>query len=184
MVSAVGHETDVTIADFVADVRAPTPSAAAELAVPERTALLETEQSLLRRMNAAFAHQLAQKGLRLASAQKRLEAQSPAGARERAAARLAAAVAAMEAALRRTLAEREYALKQAAIRLSAAGPVETMRRGYAVALSGGRAVRSVDMLSPGDTLEIVMANGRAGAQVTHVEKGWAADGGKEKDAQL
>lgn len=87
VVSAVGHETDVTIADFVADVRAPTPSAAAELAVPERGALLEAEQSLLRRMNAAFSHQLAQKGLRLAAAQKRLEAQSPAGARERAAAR-------------------------------------------------------------------------------------------------
>lgn len=184
VVSAVGHETDVTVADFVADVRAPTPSAAAELAVPERAALLETEQSLLRRMNAAFAHQLAQKGLRLAAAQKQLEARSPAGARERAAARLAAAVTAMEAAMCRALAEREYALKQAAIRLSAAGPVETMRRGYAVALSGGRAVRSVDMLSPGDTLEIVMADGRAGAQVTHVEKGWAADGGKEKDAQL
>lgn len=88
VVSAVGHETDVTIADFVADVRAPTPSAAAELAVPERGALLEAEQSLLRRMNAAFSHQLAQKGLRLAAAQKRLEAQSPCGARrERAAAR-------------------------------------------------------------------------------------------------
>ena len=88
VVSAVGHETDVTIADFVADVRAPTPSAAAELAVPEQAALLETEQALLRRMNAAFSHQLAQKGLRLAGAQKHLEAQSPAGARERAAAGL------------------------------------------------------------------------------------------------
>lgn len=64
VVSAVGHETDVTIADFVADVRAPTPSAAAELAVPERGALLEAEQSLLRRMNAAFSHQLGSKGPR------------------------------------------------------------------------------------------------------------------------
>ena len=186
VVSAVGHETDVTIADFVSDVRAPTPSAAAELAVPERAALLEAEQSLLRRMNAAFLHQLAQKGLRLAAAQKRLEAQSPVGARERAAARLAAAVTAMDAAMRRALTAREHALRQATIRLSATGPVETMRRGYVVALSGGKAVRSAQALRPGDALQIVMADGRAGAQVTYVEKGWAGDGGKigEKDGQL
>ena len=158
--------------------------AAAELAVPEQAALLETEQALLRRMNAAFSHQLAQKGLRLAGAQKHLEAQSPAGARERAAARLAAAVAAMETALRRALTAREHAFRQAAIRLSAAGPVETMRRGYAVALSGGKAARSVEALRPGDALEIVLADGRAGAQVTYVEKGWAGDGRQEKDGQL
>ena len=186
VVSAVGHETDVTIADFVADVRAPTPSAAAELAVPERGALLEAEQSLLRRMNAAFSHQLAQKGLRLAAAQKRLEAQSPAGARERAAARLAAALAAMDAAMRRALTAREHALRQAALRLSAAGPVETMRRGYAVVLSGGKAVRTTQALQAGDALQIVLADGRAGAQVTYVEKGWTANGGKssEKDGQF
>lgn len=186
VVSAVGHETDVTIADFVADVRAPTPSAAAELAVPERGALLEAEQSLLRRMNAAFSHQLAQKGLRLAAAQKRLEAQSPAGARERAAARLATALAAMDAAMRRALTAREHALRQAALRLSAAGPVETMRRGYAVVLSGGKAVRTTQALQAGDALQIVLADGRAGAQVTYVEKGWTANGGKssEKDGQF
>ena len=186
VVSAVGHETDVTIADFVADVRAPTPSAAAELAVPERGALLEAEQSLLRRMNAAFSHQLAQKGLRLAAAQKRLEAQSPAGARERAAARLAAALAAMDAAMRRALTAREHALRQAALRLSAAGPVETMRRGYAVVLSGGKAVHTTQALRAGDALQIVLADGRAGAQVTYVEKGWTANGGKssEKDGQF
>lgn len=86
--------------------------------------------------------------------------------------------------MRRALTAREHALRQAAIRLSAAGPVETMRRGYAVALSGGKAVRSVDMLRPGDALEIVTADGRAGAQVTYVEKGWAVDGGKEKDGEL
>ena len=159
VVSAVGHETDVTIADFVADVRAPTPSAAAELA---------------------------QKGLRLAAAQKRLEAQSPAGARERAAARLAAALAAMDAAMRRALTAREHALRQAALRLSAAGPVETMRRGYAVVLSGGKAVHTTQALQVGDALQIVLADGRAGAQVTYVEKGWTANGGKssEKDGQF
>ena len=155
-------------------------------AVPERGALLEAEQSLLRRMNAAFSHQLAQKGLRLAAAQKRLEAQSPAGARERAAARLAAALAAMDAAMRRALTAREHALRQAALRLSAAGPVETMRRGYAVVLSGGKAVHTTQALQVGDALQIVLADGRAGAQVTYVEKGWTANGGKssEKDGQF
>ena len=62
--------------------------------------------------------------------------------------------------------------------------METMRRGYAVALSGGKAARSVEALQPGDALEIVLADGRAGAQVTYVEKGWAGDGRQEKDGQL
>ena len=122
----------------------------------------------------------------MAAAQKRLEAQSPAGARERAAARLAAALAAMDAAMRRALTAREHALRQAALRLSAAGPVETMRRGYAVVLSGGKAVHTTQALQAGDALQIVLADGRAGAQVTYVEKGWTANGGKssEKDGQF
>ena len=81
---------------------------------------------------------------------------------------------------------RGHALRQAALRLSAAGPVETMRRGYAVVLSGGKAVRTTQALQAGDALQIVLADGRSGAQVTYVEKGWTANGGKssEKDGQF
>ena len=88
--------------------------------------------------------------------------------------------------MRRALTARGHALRQAALRLSAAGPVETMRRGYAVVLSGGKAVRTTQALQAGDALQIVLADGRAGAQVTYVEKGWTANGGKssEKDGQL
>ena len=171
VISAVGHETDVTIADFVADVRAPTPSAAAELAVPEREALVETMRALARRLERACVQQLSQKQLRLAGVCKRLEACSPASARERASARVTAARAAMTAAMQRALLRREHALRQASLRLSAAGPVQTMRRGYAVVLREGRAVRSAEALVPGDALKIVLAQGKADALVTGVEKG-------------
>mgnify|MGYP003105100571 CR=1 FL=1 len=171
VISAVGHETDVTIADFVADVRAPTPSAAAELAVPEREALAETMRALARRLERACVLQLSQKQLRLAGVCKRLEACSPASARERASARVTAARAAMTAAMQRALLRREHALRPASLRLSAAGPVQTMRRGYAVVLRKGRAVRSAEALVPGDALKIVLAQGKADALVTGVEKG-------------
>lgn len=171
VISAVGHETDVTIADFVADVRAPTPSAAAELAVPEREALVETMRALARRLERACVQQLSQKQLRLAGVCKRLEACSPASARERASARVTAARAAMTAAMQRALLRSEHALRQASLRLSAAGPVQTMRRGYAVVLREGRAVRSAEALVPGDALKIVLAQGKADALVTGVEKG-------------
>jgi exodeoxyribonuclease VII large subunit len=59
VVAAVGHEADVTIADFVADLRAPTPSAAAELVVPERAAVIETVRGLHERLRQALARQLA-----------------------------------------------------------------------------------------------------------------------------
>jgi len=58
VISAVGHETDVTIADFVADLRAPTPSAAAELVVPEKNELLRRSQELRKALYASFLDHL------------------------------------------------------------------------------------------------------------------------------
>ena len=184
VVSAVGHETDFTIADMVADLRVPTPSAAAEMAVPERGALADALEAAARRMDMALGRQLEQKRLRLTAARERLTARSPERRQERLAAQLAAACARMESAMHSALLRREHALRQAALRLTASGPSQTLRRGYAVLLKDGKAVRSAAALAPGDALQIVLADGRVNARAIDVEKGGSSDGGKEKDARL
>lgn len=165
VISAVGHETDFTIADFVADVRAATPSAAAELAVPEKDALLQ-ELSLLRdRLGQAALTALSQKRIRLGNVQKRLMAQAPAGRGERMRSALAALAHRMESAARAALNERRKRLEQAQLRLRASGPMETMKRGYAIVLRQGALVRSAAALRPGDGITVRLADGSVRAQV-------------------
>jgi exodeoxyribonuclease VII large subunit len=77
VVSAIGHEIDFTIADFVADLRAPTPSAAAELMVPDRQDLARALEVLRRRLTAAFERRLRERAQRIDAASLRLRAQHP-----------------------------------------------------------------------------------------------------------
>lgn len=132
----------------------------------------------------ALGRQLEQKRLRLTAARERLTARSPERRQERLAAQLAAACTRMENAMHSALLRREHALRQAALRLTASGPSQTLRRGYAVLLKDGKAVRSAAALAPGDALQIVLADGRVNARAIDVEKGGSSDGGKEKDARL
>ncbi len=165
VISAVGHETDFTIADFAADVRAATPSAAAELAVPEKDALLQDLGLLRDRLGQAALTALSQKRLGLAAAQKRLMAQAPAGRGERMRSALSTLVHRMDAAARAAVERRRTRIAPARLRLRASGPMETMRRGYAVVLRQGALVRSVSALRPGDGITVRLADGSVRAQV-------------------
>ncbi|MDR1208958.1 MAG: exodeoxyribonuclease VII large subunit [Clostridiales bacterium] len=80
VVSAVGHETDVTLTDFAADTRAPTPSAAAEIVVPDKSAKAERADALRRRLDGAVSSRLTLLSLRLRAASEALVRLSPAGA--------------------------------------------------------------------------------------------------------
>ena len=145
-ISAVGHEIDVSICDLVADLRAPTPSAAAEAAVPVRSELRE-------RVRAAAAM--------LAG----LTSQRVEHARQRAAG-VARHVSADGA---RRVARRRVALESAAGRLNALSPLATLERGYAIVRTpDGRTVRSATSLAPGTAVDIVLRDGVAGATVDHV----------------
>lgn len=171
VVSAVGHETDFTIADFVSDLRAPTPSAAAELCVPERAALLSALAAQTERMERATLDAFTKAELRLSRLRARLERQSPQN-------RLQAHIAALEAlkmrlenAAERRLTQDGHRLERLTVRLRASGPMETLKRGYALALKDGRPVTGVAGLSGGDRLEIRLSDGKANVNVETIEAG-------------
>jgi exodeoxyribonuclease VII large subunit len=145
-ISAVGHEIDMSICDLVADLRAPTPSAAAEAAVPVQSELRERL-----RMSAETLSALASE--RVARARTN-------------AADIARAVA---LGVARRVDRRRLQLESSARRLHAVSPLGTLDRGYAIVRTGdGRMVRSVDGLQPGSRVEVVLRDGTAEATVERV----------------
>ena len=168
VVSAVGHETDFSIADLAADLRAPTPSAAAELAVPERDALLGEIDSLCGELLRAFERQLEQKRLKLSVLQQRLAAASPVRRSERLRAALAALSVRLDGAVNAALLRKRNAMDRLLLRLRASGPMETMKRGYAVVMKSGSLVRGTVDVCAGDFLQIVMADGRLDATAQNI----------------
>lgn len=168
VISAVGHETDFSIADLAADLRAPTPSAAAELAVPERDSLLGEIDSLDGELLRAFERQLEQKRLRLSVLQQRLAAASPVQRSERLRAALAALSVRLDSAANAALLRKRNAVDRLLLQLRASGPMETMKRGYAVVMKSGSLVRGTADVCAGDFLQIVMADGRVDATAQNI----------------
>lgn len=193
VISAVGHETDFTIADFVADLRAPTPSAAAELAVQRQDLLLRQLDGYRTQMHTSLDKKLTALQLRLAGVLQQMSEASPeertqqqlnriqqlktridaACSRqlERKAFVLAGAVPKLHNACNSRLNAMEVRLSHAVMRLRTAGPVETIRRGYAVVMKDDVVVKDAADLSVGDQLKLYMNNGTAAATVDRVEKG-------------
>lgn len=159
VVSAVGHETDFTIADMVADLRAPTPSAAAELAVPEKDALTDAIAALKDDLTRALEQQIARKRLKLTVLQQRLAAASPAQRSERLRASLAALEIRLNAAVSNALQQKQNRVERAKLRIRASSPMETMKRGYAVVMKKDSLVRSASGVNAGDALRILLADG-------------------------
>ncbi len=173
VLSGVGHETDVTIADLVADVRAPTPSAAAMWALPDRAALQALVDRDVRRLAAAMHRRIEGGRQRLTRLVQVLRARSPrarvAMARTREArARLAATVA-----IRRRLEAARRRFAETVARLEALSPLAVLGRGYALArrVSDGRIVREVADVALGDQLDLQLARGRIGVEVNRLEPG-------------
>ena len=170
VVSGVGHEVDFTIADFAADVRAPTPSGAAEIVVPDRAewrrSLLATQERLAR----AWRRLGGQARERLAWLARRLELTHPRTRLAARAQRLDELEARLARALRRELAEARARLAAAARTLNAVSPLATLERGYAiVTLADGRVVRAARDVVPGDEVRARTASGQFAARVTTVE---------------
>jgi exodeoxyribonuclease VII large subunit len=169
IISAVGHETDWTIADFVADLRAPTPSAAAELAVYDRGALENYKQSLLLRLNHRMKQQIELNRERLSHAAKRLTYLSPASRlnenRRRAVDYEEKLALLMNTALR----ERRNRLAVLSKALEGNSPVKKLSQGYAfVEGPDHKALKSVANIKRNDEITVQLLDGSVRAVVSEV----------------
>ena len=169
IISAVGHETDFTIADFVADLRAPTPSAAAELAVPDSAELLRALTGLPARLFNRIGARLDSARSRLASLSARPVLTRPEAALREPTMRLSALGDRCDGAIGRALSDRAALLSRTAAQLEALSPLSTLARGYGVVQDGeGRLVRSVGQVAVGDTLRLSLSDGELLASVNGV----------------
>ena len=192
VISAVGHETDVTIADYVADLRAPTPSAAAELAVFDYSQFVEQvnlyrqvlERSMERRMEKLHfrldqcgmrlkllspQRQLNDRRQRLADMENRLERmlEEELGASRR---RLEDRKRRLEAQMAAGLTEGKHRLALLSGRLDGLSPLKKLGGGYGfVTDARGRAFTSIAQAEPGDIIRISVKDGRADARVVETE---------------
>lgn len=165
VISAVGHETDVTIADLVADLRAPTPSAAAELATPSRDELARQVALLRSRAAAALQDRVGAARDAVATAQAQLRRALPPIAAHRR--RIDDLMHLAFLHVRGRLAADRAALARQEAALHALDPYRTLERGYAIVrrAAGGPVVRSPAAVRPGDPLDVRVAEGEFPATV-------------------
>jgi len=160
VISAVGHETDVTIADFVADVRAATPTAAARLAAPDVDVIRQSLLSCRVRMMRALWTAHERRAERLEYLKRGVSVRRMASLAEDARQRLDYLSTRLDAAQAERLSACRSRLEKAAARLDAVGPAATLQRGYAIARSERGLVMKTGDARPGEAIELILAEGR------------------------
>jgi len=166
VISGVGHEVDFTIADFAADRRAPTPSGAAEIAVPDAAEWVARVVTDTRRLRAAMGRLLATRGERLAWQQRRLATAHPGNRLRQHGQRLDELERRLQGAAVQRLAALRGRYESAARTLHAVSPLATLDRGYAIVsrAADGAVLLDPAAVAPGEALEIRLARGRLQAQ--------------------
>ena len=168
-ISAVGHETDTTIADYVADLRAPTPSAAAELAVYD---IRELESMLLSQqleLNRSILERLERRKEQIRQYATRLELLSPGSQLNERRQAVADLEEKLHLRMEAILTQKKHSLELYAQQLEALSPLNKLSQGYAF-VSGrkGRAIRSVSEVSQGELLQIHLLDGKITVEVKDV----------------
>lgn len=159
VISAVGHATDVTICDFVADKTAPTPSAAAEIAVPDKIKLLNMVSSFNDRIISAARYAVYLQQQRVDSVYNRLSVFSESYRLPKIKANLDNINIRLAAAFKENLQSKAEQLKECSARLNALSPLNILARGYSLALVNDEIVSSVDDVNINDSITVKLKNG-------------------------
>lgn len=169
VISAVGHETDFTICDFVADVRAATPSAAAELAVPDLRELKARLAGFQIKMTSDLSALLEAKKARLSLVSTSQCFKNPMYAIENRRQRLDESAAAFESAIRNGLTAKRDKLSAAAASLELLSPLKVLARGYSIASGAdGQVIRSIKDTQKGEPIVLRVTDGRVFCSVDRV----------------
>ena len=160
VISAVGHEPDVTISDFVADLRAATPSNAAELAVPQQGEIMDRLLDTRLHMDHLINKKLQLSAGTLEALSSRQVMRSPTGFLDRRRQELDSMEQRMEAACSRGLSDKRQQYVRLASALEALSPLKVLSRGFSVATdAGGRLLRDAAEAVPGDKIHIRLERG-------------------------
>ena len=169
VVSAVGHETDFTIADFVADVRAPTPSAAAEMATPDMMELAARVAGAAHAMESRLLRQLRDARTALEQDIDRLEMRVPDTRTPRQ--QIDSMLRSAGLAVGRILETKRADLHALEVQLAALGPAKILGRGYALVRSpGGSVVTGVEGVVPGDEMSVTFRDGEVDAEAKVIRR--------------
>ena len=177
IISAVGHETDVTLCDFAADRRAPTPSAAAELAVPDQMELAARIAAAHSRLNQLMLRRLAAAEQQLDYGRARLAAVNPVRTLEQQEKRWNEGTARLEKQKWAKVDAAQLQLHRLIQRLDALSPTQVLMRGYA-AVRGKTWITSAAQLAPKQAVTLHFADGQAHCEVKSVNRGGIDDGEK------
>ena len=170
IVSAVGHETDVTLCDLAADLRAPTPSAAAECVVPVRDEMLNKIEIMRRQMQESARNAVAERQNALKLAQIKLSANHPSLTIRRQEERLAQRMDTLLRAAERQIQNRQTRLETQTAALELLSPYAALKRGYAIVQNAGRAISKAGGLCVGDEVTVRFADGVIHAEVLSKEE--------------
>ena len=171
VISAVGHETDFTICDFAADLRAPTPSAAAELAVPDSFQQKEMLLQASRRISGAMADKLAYEKSKLELNKSALKRLSPSNYIDNLTVRCDKAQMAIDSAVRHSLAVRSKDFSALCAKLDAMSPLRILARGYSIAEGKDGIITDSREVSKGDKVSVRLHKGTIECEVINKTEG-------------
>ena len=174
VISAVGHEIDFTIADFVADLRAPTPSAAAELAVPDAKELISYINESRNRMNLLVSHKINSIKIELQELLSQLQGYHPRSRLQHYQQRLDESTLKLEHLIKTKLTAVRNKIEILSSQLKDLSPYEAVKRGYAIARQKHRILNSISMADKKDPLEVLLSDGILNCEIKEIteKKDW------------